>query len=610
MKNLFTLLGAFLIFVGVNAQAPEKMSYQSVVRDANNLLVINHSLGLQVSILQGSLNEPAVYVERHFSATNSNGLVTIEIGSSTLVMYGAFSSIDWQGGPYFLKTEIDLNGGDNYTITGTTQLLSVPYALFAKTSGSSIPGPEGPQGPQGEQGPQGPADGPAGGDLSGTYPNPTIATNAVTVDKLPAGATPSTFLRGDGTWVSPETGITNETDPLWSASPSFGITNTNILNWNNAYAWGNHANAGYLTSFPGLTNFTESNYTYDSRTGVKFTPNNAATDVDIVLQAKGTGSILAQQPDGTTAGGNKRGIYAVDLQTWRTNASQVASGNYATIAGGYDNTASGVASTAMGTGTTAQAQNSLVIGRYNIISGTTTSWVETDPLFVIGNGSGDGNRSNAMTVLKNGNVGIGTTNPGRRLTVNGDMEIGTGPSSYRNFRIGGGNSSGFLYGAFNGLGDGIHIGYNYYHDNTNHIIPHTAGKTSRIHMGYGIIQVLTSSTINVAPTAGVFIKDGATSWSSISDMRLKTNVKTLTNVLENISHIRGVTFNWKEGNQDEQIGFIAQEIEKVFPQVISKNEDDHLAIRYTELIPVLLQAIKEQQKQIETLEERIKILEN
>jgi len=74
-----------------------------------------------------------VYIERHFPLTNDNGLISIEIGGGTVVS-GSFASIDWTNGPYFIKTETDLDGGANYTITGTSQLLSVPYALYAKTS--------------------------------------------------------------------------------------------------------------------------------------------------------------------------------------------------------------------------------------------------------------------------------------------------------------------------------------------------------------------------------------------------------------------------------------------------------------------------------------------
>jgi len=147
MKNIFTLLFAFFFTGSLFAQAPEKMSYQAVVRDGSNELVINQSVGMQISILQGTVSGTSVYTETQTPTTNSNGLVSLEIGSGTSVS-GTFSAIDWSAGPYFIKTETDPNGGINYTITGTSQLMSVPYALYAKRSGNG----EGPQGPAGVDG--------------------------------------------------------------------------------------------------------------------------------------------------------------------------------------------------------------------------------------------------------------------------------------------------------------------------------------------------------------------------------------------------------------------------------------------------------------------------
>jgi hypothetical protein len=92
--------------------------------------------------------------------SNANGLVSLEIGGGTVVS-GNMATINWANGPYFIKTETDPTGGSSYTITGTSQLLSAPYALYAKTSGSSTPGPAGPQGPIGLTGPTG-AMGPVG----------------------------------------------------------------------------------------------------------------------------------------------------------------------------------------------------------------------------------------------------------------------------------------------------------------------------------------------------------------------------------------------------------------------------------------------------------------
>ena len=150
MKKIILLAAAILIMSALWAQSPEKMSYQSVVRDASNALVTNQTVGMQLSILQGSVGGTAVYVETQSPATNINGLASIELGSGT-VLSGDFSAIDWSLGPYFIKTETDPLGGTTYTITGTSQLMSVPYALYAKTSGNGA-GPAGATGAQGTQG--------------------------------------------------------------------------------------------------------------------------------------------------------------------------------------------------------------------------------------------------------------------------------------------------------------------------------------------------------------------------------------------------------------------------------------------------------------------------
>ena len=157
-KAIILLFASIFLSLIVFGQAPEKMSYQAVIRNSSNLLVTNTLVGIRLSIIQNSTSGTAVYVETQSPTTNANGLVSIEIGAGTVVS-GNFSLIDWSNGPYFIKTETDPTGGASYTITGTSQLLSVPYALYAKTSGSSIPGPpgaQGPAGPQGQTGPQGP----------------------------------------------------------------------------------------------------------------------------------------------------------------------------------------------------------------------------------------------------------------------------------------------------------------------------------------------------------------------------------------------------------------------------------------------------------------------
>ena len=129
---LFIILLQSLISL---AQAPQKMSYQAVIRNNANVLVTDHAVGMKISVLQGSTSGTAVYAETQTPTANANGLVSLEIGSGSPVT-GTLASVNWANGPYYIQSEIDPTGGTNYTLTGVYQLLSVPYALYA---GNGVP---------------------------------------------------------------------------------------------------------------------------------------------------------------------------------------------------------------------------------------------------------------------------------------------------------------------------------------------------------------------------------------------------------------------------------------------------------------------------------------
>jgi len=131
MKRISTLIAVMLLIVSVFAQAPQKMSYQAVIRNSSDQLVTDHAVGMKISILQGSASGSVIYTETQTPTANANGLVSIEIGGSN-----GFDAINWSNGSYFIKTETDPSGLANYTITGVSQILSVPYALHAETAES------------------------------------------------------------------------------------------------------------------------------------------------------------------------------------------------------------------------------------------------------------------------------------------------------------------------------------------------------------------------------------------------------------------------------------------------------------------------------------------
>ena len=137
MKKLFSLISITTFTVIMVGQAPQKLSYQAVIRNSSGQLVASHAVGMRLSILQGSSTGTPVYVENQTPTTNANGLATIEIGGGTVIS-GTFSGINWASGTYFIKAETDPNGGTSYTIAGTSQILSVPYALYSKTAQTAI----------------------------------------------------------------------------------------------------------------------------------------------------------------------------------------------------------------------------------------------------------------------------------------------------------------------------------------------------------------------------------------------------------------------------------------------------------------------------------------
>jgi hypothetical protein len=141
MKQIFTMLSCLTLALALKAQTPQSFSYQAVARDASGNALASKTVGLQLSILDGSATGTVVYTETFGPVTNSQGLLTVAVGTGTPVT-GSFAAINWATGSKYLKTEVDPGGGHNYTIAGTTALLSVPYALYAaSTGGSGTTGP-------------------------------------------------------------------------------------------------------------------------------------------------------------------------------------------------------------------------------------------------------------------------------------------------------------------------------------------------------------------------------------------------------------------------------------------------------------------------------------
>jgi hypothetical protein len=268
---------------------------------------------------------------------------------------------------------------------------------------------------------------------------------------------------------------------------------------------------------------------------------------------------------------------ALGYHPYATGIYSVALGNYTTASGesstsmGQGTTASGSCSTALGSATTAQCYGSLVIGRYNTLSGLSTEWNFWDPVFVIGNGSSSTSRSNAMTVYKNGIADFGwflnlnKSNTGAALKVNDAEAIWYDETC-------------FSWG-FGGT-------YNVFAD----------------HVSVGTTANPGTYSLYVAGTA--WCSSGA--WSG-SDVRWKKNITDLNDNLDKIFQLKGVRYDWKKDEFPDQgfetgtqIGLIAQDVEKIFPELVKTDGNGYKAVSYEKLSVVLLEGMKEQQQQIES----------
>jgi hypothetical protein len=138
MKNYLLICLAFLS-LNAFSQAPEGINYQAVVRDLAGSTIVNSPVGLKLSLLQTSATGTVVYEESFATFSNDFGLVNVVFGGGTVIS-GSFASVDWSMGPYFIQVAADVAGGTNYSVLGTQQLMSVPYALYAKNAENGFSG--------------------------------------------------------------------------------------------------------------------------------------------------------------------------------------------------------------------------------------------------------------------------------------------------------------------------------------------------------------------------------------------------------------------------------------------------------------------------------------
>ena len=574
MKRILTLIGAIFIAYGAFAQAPEQFSYQAVIRDAQGDLVSNQNVTVNISILEGNSTGTTVFEEEHSVTTNDNGLATLVIGNG-LNTFGDIASISWGDNAYYLKIETDPDGGNNFSITATTQLLSVPYALYANEAGSG----------------------------SGALEEITEGSN--TGYRIVGRDTANYGNIGDiavDLSYSPLASTTNGASGDYSTAMGYGTTASG--RYSTAMGYGTTASGNYSTAMGDITTAFGNNSTamgygttasnfYSTAMGDGTTASgNTSTAMGSLTTASG-GASTAMGENTTASGrastamGNNtiasgRASTAMGDITAAFGNNSTAMGSLTTASGenstamGYFTTASGNNSTAMGYSTTAPSACETVIGRYNTFYTPLDSvnWNSGDRLLVVGNGLTSSSRRDALVVLKNGNVGIGNSDPQGQLFVQ-QSQVGVTTAS------------------------GIYVDWS----GDNWKTYHSGSHYSFANMG----------------VRRAYVEDNTGNYVQPSDKNLKTNIETLPNVMDGVLRLNPVSYVYKSSSDPSAstLGFLAQEVGEVFPDVIRYAEDGTPGLAYDLFSILSIKAIQEQQAMIDNQqvhiaeqEEQIELLRN
>jgi hypothetical protein len=268
----------------------------------------------------------------------------------------------------------------------------------------------------------------------------------------------------------------------------------------------------------------------------------------------------------------------------------------------------------------------------NNFSGTSQAYIKgigqgasgrSDLIFGTATNVGDITASEKLRITSQGNVGIGTTSPSRRLSIEAaDTWMSFKVTGNKEYLIGQGTSDAFR--VFDASADAermrITSGGNLLLRTTvdsgyQCTIGSTAGNLMYFTLGSGNVQMFMGSNsdfyISTNNSQGVRLPVGATSWSAYSDIRLKNVTGKITNALSDVGTLSAIKFRLKSDKSNiDRVGLIAQEVQKVLPEAVDEDQTGMLSVRYTELIPLLVASIQEQQAQIKELQDEIISLKN
>tara|TARA_R110000823_G_scaffold91297_1_gene201345 strand:- start:131 stop:1216 length:1086 start_codon:yes stop_codon:yes gene_type:complete len=347
---------------------------------------------------------------------------------------------------------------------------------------------------------------------------------------------------------------------------------------------------------------TDSGYKLDVNGTGRFSGDLRVDGAGIKLFVNGSNSLggffYQQSATGTTYANNMQMGASGDNQFWNYTTGggwvkqlSIATTGAATFSGQIIANANNGAISVSGTGYSINPTN-MLIGMYTSSIGYIQ--VPSSGRIDIWNGATGAIATfyNNSNVQFNGNVGIGTTtNTNHKLTVHNATDAGQ-------IRVTGGAPT--IYFTDTLTDPANYVGLLGMATGANNFITGTAAGD------FVLLNQTNSKKLYVVNySGGVYLSSGATSWAAISDIRLKNINSHIENAVEKLSTLQTINFSYKDDKTNKQnLGLIAQEVEKIFPELIDKNGDGMLGVRYTELVPVLIKAVQELKLEIETLKNK------